>query len=82
MTNAVDRDEYVREAFMSQIKIMKKLVNQHIVRFVDVLVTPNNCYVIQELCDGGDLKSVLRIAKRLPEDRAIEYLRDICIGYQ
>lgn len=40
---------------MTEIKIMKKLNHKNIVHLIDVLETPNNIYIIQELCENGDL---------------------------
>lgn len=68
---AVDKDDYVKDALVSEIKIMRKLKSEAIVGFVDILETPNNYYVIQELCDGGDLKSLLRKHKPFAEKKSV-----------
>ena len=60
---------------------MRKLKSEAIVGFVDILETPNNYYVIQELCDGGDLKALLRKEKKFPEKRCLEFLAQMCVGY-
>jgi serine/threonine protein kinase len=52
---------------VSEIKIMRKLKNEAIVGFIDILETSNNYYVIQELCDGGDLKNALKKVKHYSE---------------
>ena len=41
---------------MSEIKIMQKLKGNHVVRFLEVIETANNYYIIQELCEGGDFE--------------------------
>lgn len=46
---------------MSEIKIMKKLKSEHVVQLLDVLETPNNYYIIQDFCDGGDLSGYLLV---------------------
>lgn len=38
-----------------EINIMMKLKNPNIVKFLDKLETDNNYYIIQELCEDGDL---------------------------
>lgn len=48
---------------MSEIKIMKKLKSDNLVRFIDVLTTPNNYYIIQEFCNGGDLRGKIKKQK-------------------
>lgn len=62
-SDVVDHDEYVKEALISEIRIMKKLKNDAIVGFIDIIETSNNYYVVQELCTGGDLKTAIKKAK-------------------
>lgn len=59
----VDQDEYVKDALVSEIKIMRKLKSEYIVGFVDILETANNYYVVQEYCNGGDLRVALKKTK-------------------
>ena len=44
-----------KDGLMNEIKIMKRLTNPNIVQLLDVLETMNNYYLIQEVCEGGDL---------------------------
>lgn len=46
---------------------MQKLKSHAIVGFLDILETTNNYYIVQELCDGGDLKSALHKSKHFSE---------------
>ena len=39
---------------------MKDLDCPNIVRLIDVITTANNCYIISELCTGGDLKEYMK----------------------
>jgi serine/threonine-protein kinase ULK/ATG1 len=39
---------------------MKDLNCPNIVKLLDVLQTPNNCYIISELCTGGDLREYMK----------------------
>lgn len=43
----------------------------------------NNYYIIQELCDGGDLEHYLKKQpnKSLSEKDAIQILKEICNGF-
>ena len=49
-------DEYTKNAFYTEIQIMKFLKSKYIVRLLDVQETKNNYYIVQELADGGTLK--------------------------
>ena len=39
---------------------MKSVRSENIVGFYDVMESSNNYYIIQELCDGGDLEHYLK----------------------
>lgn len=39
---------------------MKVLDCPNIVKLIDVITTANNCYIISELCTGGDLKEFMK----------------------
>lgn len=40
---------------MEEIKVLQKLKSPNIVDCLDIFYTENNYYIIQELCDQGDL---------------------------
>lgn len=61
---------------------MKKVEHDNIVRFLDVFQTCNNMYIISELCESGDLKTLLKRRKKLPEKEALGYLLDLMNGFQ
>ncbi len=46
--NFVERDEYNKNAFISEIKIMKRLKSRNIIRLIDVQETVNNFYIFLE----------------------------------
>lgn len=64
----------------SEIDIMKKVSHENIVRLHDIYQTANNMYIVTELCPDGDLLRLLQKRKRLPEQQAKAYLRDIMAG--
>jgi serine/threonine-protein kinase ULK/ATG1 len=41
---------------------MKDLDCPNIVKLLDVLTTTNNCYIVSELCTGGDLREFMKRA--------------------
>lgn len=51
----INEDDYLRDGLMNEIKIMRDLTGNNVVRLIDVLETTNNYYIVQEYCDGGDL---------------------------
>lgn len=56
------------------------LKSENIVRVMDVMESSNNYYIVQELCDS-DLEKHLKIKRKLPEEEAIQFLKQICNGF-
>jgi serine/threonine protein kinase len=50
----INSDEYLKQGLLEEIKIMKKLSCDYVVKLLDVLETSNNYYIMQQFCDGGD----------------------------
>lgn len=78
MFHAVNSDDYVKEALISEVKVMRMLNSPCIVALKDVLETANNYYIVQEYCDGGTLRGYLNKRKQIPEKQAVEILSQIC----
>ena len=76
-----NRDDYLREGLISEIKVMQKLDSPNVVSLIDVMETNNNYYIIQEFCEGGDLDNYLAKQKILPEKEALKFLTDILSGF-
>lgn len=53
---------------------MSKLKSPLIVQLYGVLETSNNYYIIQEFCDGGDLRGCLKKKKTLNESESLQIL--------
>jgi serine/threonine protein kinase len=60
---------------------MRKLHSENIVRFIDVVETENNFYIVQEYCNGGDLRTKLNKEKQFSEAIATEYLTQLLNGF-
>jgi serine/threonine protein kinase len=76
------QDEYLRYALFNEISIMKKVNSEFIVHLEEVLVTSNNYYIIQEFCNSGELRTLLRKHGRFGEKEAREMLRHMLAGFQ
>ncbi|CAD8046548.1 unnamed protein product [Paramecium primaurelia] len=63
-----------------EIDIMKDLDCPNIVRLIDVITTANNCYIISELCTGGDLKEYMKKSGPIEESAAAKILIQILRG--
>lgn len=50
----------LQELLFSEIEVIQSLNHPNILKCHEVLKSENNCYIITELCNGGDLQSVLK----------------------
>ncbi|EGR28771.1 protein kinase domain protein [Ichthyophthirius multifiliis] len=77
----IQDDAYMMNGLFQEISIMKKFKNQNIVELIDVLETSNNYYIIQEFCDGGDLRTCLKRKQCLSEQEAVYVIKDLLNGF-
>lgn len=47
----------------------------------DIFSTANNCYIITEFCNEGDLENLLKKREKLPEEEALPILREFLMGF-
>ena len=52
-------DEYIKNAIVREIEIMKNLQSPNIIKLFEVHETVNNIYIIQELADEGTLRNLM-----------------------
>ncbi|CAD8051650.1 unnamed protein product [Paramecium sonneborni] len=72
--------DYANQLIASEIEIMKKINDSHVVKFLDVLQSANNTYIITEFCNGGDLREFIKNRKVIPEDEALKIMNDLLLG--
>ena len=46
----------LEEFTMNEIKTLSKIDNPNIIRFIEMLKTSNNMYLVYEYCNGGTLE--------------------------
>ena len=63
----VDRDYYLKSSLFSEIEILKSLKSPNIVGFLDVMESKHCYYIIQEFCDGGELRGLMKKRGKVPE---------------
>ncbi|CAD8187944.1 unnamed protein product [Paramecium octaurelia] len=69
-----------QQSLRKEIDIMKDLDCPNIVKLLDVVQTPNNCYIVSELCTGGDLREYMKRHGCLTEQQALPILTQILKG--
>lgn len=77
----IDSHQYYKGALISEIKLLEVIKSPHVVGFLDVMESANTYYIVQELCEGGELGKLIAKRGRLPEEEAIACLMHICTGF-
>lgn len=54
----------------NEIDILSQIDHPNVIRFIEILRTSNNFYLVYEYCNGGDLERLLKKRKLLPEKEA------------
>jgi serine/threonine protein kinase len=72
----------LRELVQTEIRVLKECHNENVVRFVDSFVTERTQFIAMEYCNSGDLEGYLDKKKRLTEDEATTFLKQILNGFR
>jgi serine/threonine-protein kinase len=78
LTASLARESGFVERFTREIDAMRKLRNPHIVELYDAGQDGENYYYAMEYVPGETLLSLMRRAKRLPWEKAVEFSTQIC----
>ncbi len=75
----IDRRQYLVDAYLlkalnQEIEIVRHFRHPNIVRLTDIVETERHIYIVTELCEDGDLQTVLRNG-RITERQSIEIMR-------
>lgn len=75
----LSRDELAIERFRREATMVSEIDNEHIVEIYDFGRTADGrLYLAMELLDGETLQEVLKREKRLPVDRTVDVLMQLC----
>jgi serine/threonine protein kinase len=73
----------LEECTVNEINILTNIEkNEHIIKYIDMLKTPNNFYFVYEFCNGGTLESVLRKDKFINEKDALVVFKQLIDAFQ
>lgn len=64
-----------------EIEALKKLNHPCILKCHDIFSTANNCYIITEFCNEGDLENLLKKREKLSEEEALPIIREFIMGF-
>jgi serine/threonine-protein kinase ULK/ATG1 len=74
-----------REMLESEVSILRVMDHPNIIKCHDVYLTNNNCYIITEYCEGGDLLGLLKKHSRgetISDGRMSSIMRDLLSGFR
>ena len=79
--NQIDRNDYLYHLLNSEIDIMKQVEHPNVIKFIDVIKSVHNYYLVLEYCDGGDLAEYVE-SHEMPEEKCVEFLKQIISGFK
>ena len=73
-------EENDRRRVGREIRVLKRLAHEHVIRVFDVVDSPKIVYVVMEYADGGSLLDYVRRRKKLAEPEAARFFHQMCRG--
>jgi len=72
----------LEEFTTNEIKTLSRINNPNVVKFIEMLKTANNTYLVYEYCDGGTLEDVLQEKHHLSEAESLKYFKQLINAFQ
>lgn len=72
----------LEEFTTNEIKTLSRINNPNVVKFIEMLKTANNTYLVYEYCDGGTLEDILQEKHHLSEAESIKYFKQLVNAFQ
>lgn len=80
LPEALASDAAALARFHSEVRIARQVSHPNVCRVFDIGDADGIPFLTMEYVDGEDLSSVVRRIGRLPQDKAVEFSRQICAG--
>ena len=79
----INENKAFKKMLEGEIEALRKLNHANLMKCHDIFSTVNNCYIITEFCNEGDLECLLKKkGGKLSESEAIPLIRDIVQGFK
>lgn len=66
----------------NEIQTLSKINHPNIIRFVEILRTTNNVYLIYEYCAGGTLEDMIKTRQKIPEPEALAIFEQMLNAFE
>ncbi|NXX93859.1 HUNK kinase, partial [Centropus bengalensis] len=76
------KDTYVTKNLRREGQIQQMIRHPNIAQLLDILETENSYYLVMELCPGGNLMHKIYEKKRLEENEARKYIRQLILAVE
>jgi hypothetical protein len=73
-------DEATLARFRNEVRIARQISHPNVCRVYDIGEAEGSTFLSMEYVDGEDLASLLRRIGRLPQNKALEIARQLCVG--
>lgn len=77
-----DEFDKLEEFTMNEIQTLVKIDNPNIIKFIEMLKTPNHYYFVYEYCNGGTLENLLKVKGRFLESEALVIFSQLVYAFQ
>ena len=67
----------LEEFTTNEIKILGRIDNPNVIKFIEMLKTANNMYLVYEFCEGGTLENILSVREHLPEPEGLKIFQHL-----
>jgi len=64
----------------SEVTSLKKISHPNIIKFIEILRTSNNIYLVYEYCNGGNLAEYIKKNKKIEDKEAFLIFQQILNG--
>lgn len=72
----------LEELVRTEIRVLKECHNENVISYIDAFSSERTQFIAIEYCNGGDLEEYLKEKKRLTEDEATTFLKQIINGFK
>jgi serine/threonine-protein kinase ULK/ATG1 len=72
----------LEEFTANEIKTLNRIKTPNVVKFIEMLKTTNNMYLVYEFCDGGTLEDLLQKKHHLTEIESLKYFQQLLNAFK
>ena len=80
LPDRLSRDPALLDRFFAEVRLARQVAHPGVCRVYDAGEADGSHFLTMEYVDGEDLASLLRRIGRLPQDKALEISRQLCVG--